>query len=98
MIIIDANNSIVKTLFLFFINLVNLITNNVIIPQYTSGNIGRVKTPIILMAAVNILTSVTIKYPKKAANIGDLKRYNMMLQNISISSNVKNYLNNNRQK
>ena len=34
----------------------------------------------------------------EAANIGDLKRYNMMLQNISISSNVKNYLNNNRQK
>ena len=34
----------------------------------------------------------------EATNIGDLKRYNMMLQNISISSNVKNYLNNNRQK
>ena len=34
----------------------------------------------------------------EASNIGDLKRYNMMLQNISISSNVKNYLNNNRQK
>ena len=34
----------------------------------------------------------------EATNIGDLKRYNMMLQNISLSSNVKNYLNNNRQK
>ncbi len=33
---------------------------------------------------------------QEAANIGDLKRYNMMLQNISLSSNVKNYLNNNR--
>lgn len=33
---------------------------------------------------------------EEAANIGDLKRYNMMLQNISISSGVKNYLNNNR--
>lgn len=29
----------------------------------------------------------------EAANIGDLKRYNMMLQNISLSDNVKNYLN-----
>lgn len=35
---------------------------------------------------------------KESSNIGDLKRYNMMLQNISLSSNVKNYLNNNRQK
>ena len=35
---------------------------------------------------------------EESANIGDLKRYNMMLQNISLSSNVKNYLNNNRQK
>ncbi len=35
---------------------------------------------------------------EESSNIGDLKRYNMMLQNISISSNVKNYLNNNRQK
>lgn len=34
---------------------------------------------------------------EESANIGDLKRYNMMLQNISISQNVKNYLNNNRQ-
>ena len=33
---------------------------------------------------------------QEASNIGDLKRYNMMLQNISISQNVKNYLNNNR--
>ena len=35
---------------------------------------------------------------QEAANIGDLKKYNMMLQNISLSSNVKNYLNNNRKK
>ena len=34
---------------------------------------------------------------KEASNIGDLKRYNMLLQNISISSEIKNYLNNNRQ-
>lgn len=34
---------------------------------------------------------------QEASNIGDLKRYNMMLQNISLSTNVKNYLNNNRQ-
>ena len=33
---------------------------------------------------------------QEAANIGDLKRYNMMLQNISLSQNVKNYFNNNR--
>ncbi len=33
---------------------------------------------------------------QEAANIGDLKRYNMMLQNISLSTNVKNYLNNQR--
>ena len=33
---------------------------------------------------------------EEASNIGDLKRYNMMLQNISISQNVKKYLNNNR--
>ena len=33
---------------------------------------------------------------QEASNIGDLKRYNMMLQNISIAPNVKNYLNNNR--
>ena len=33
---------------------------------------------------------------EEAANIGDLKRYNMMLQNISLSDNVKNYLNNQR--
>ena len=33
---------------------------------------------------------------QEASNIGDLKRYNMTLQNISLSSNVKNYLNNNR--
>ena len=29
---------------------------------------------------------------EEASNIGDLKKYNMMLQNISLSSNVKNYL------
>lgn len=34
---------------------------------------------------------------QESSNIGDLKRYNMMLQNISLSQNVKNYLNNNRQ-
>ena len=33
---------------------------------------------------------------EEASNIGDLKRYNMMLQNISISPNVKNYFNKNR--
>lgn len=33
---------------------------------------------------------------QEASNIGDLNRYNMMLQNISLSQNVKNYLNNNR--
>ena len=33
---------------------------------------------------------------QESANIGDLKRYNIMLQNISLSQNVKNYLNNNR--
>lgn len=33
---------------------------------------------------------------EESANIGDLKRYNMMLQNISLSENVKKYLNNNR--
>lgn len=33
---------------------------------------------------------------EEAANIGDLKKYNMLLQNISLSDNVKNYLNNNR--
>ena len=31
---------------------------------------------------------------QEATNIGDLKRYNMMLQNISISENVNNYLKN----
>lgn len=35
---------------------------------------------------------------QEASNIGDLKKYNMLLQNISLSSNVKNYLNNNRKK
>lgn len=34
---------------------------------------------------------------EESTNIGDLKKYNMMLQNISLSPNVKNYLNNNRQ-
>ena len=33
---------------------------------------------------------------EEASNIGDLKRYNMMLQNISISPSVKNYFNKNR--
>ena len=33
---------------------------------------------------------------EEASNIGDLKRYNMMLQNISLRPNVKDYLNNNR--
>ena len=33
---------------------------------------------------------------QESTNIGDLKKYNMMLQNISLSRNVKNYLNNNR--
>ncbi len=32
---------------------------------------------------------------QEATNIGDLNRYNMLLQNISISDNVKNYLQNN---
>jgi len=35
---------------------------------------------------------------EESANIGDLKKYKMMLQNISISPNVKNYLDNNRRK
>ena len=33
---------------------------------------------------------------QEATNIGDLNRYNMMLQNISISNNIKKYLENNR--
>ena len=33
---------------------------------------------------------------QETTNIGDLNRYNMMLQNISISNNVKKYLENNR--
>jgi hypothetical protein len=33
---------------------------------------------------------------QESTNIGDLKRYNMMLQNITLSQNVKNYLKNNR--
>lgn len=33
---------------------------------------------------------------QEAENIGDLKRYNILLQNISISDNVKNYLKNKR--
>ena len=33
---------------------------------------------------------------QESENIGDLKRYNMLLQNISIAPKVKNYLNNNR--
>ena len=35
---------------------------------------------------------------QESANIGDLKRYNMMLQNISLSENVKKYFNNNRKR
>lgn len=35
---------------------------------------------------------------EEAANIGDLKKYKMMLQNISIAPNIKDYLNNNQQK
>ena len=33
---------------------------------------------------------------QEATNIGDLKRYNIMLQNISLDPNVKNYFNNHR--
>jgi predicted Zn-dependent protease len=33
---------------------------------------------------------------QEATNIGDLKKYNMMLQNVTLSQNVKNYLNSNR--
>lgn len=43
---------------------------------------------------LNIATSRDLL--QEASNIGDLKKYNMMLQNISLSQNVKNYLNNNR--
>ena len=35
---------------------------------------------------------------QESANIGDLRRYNMSLQNISLSPNVKNYFKNNRNK
>ena len=35
---------------------------------------------------------------QEAENIGDVRRYNMLLQNISITPDVKNYLNNNREK
>ncbi|MCQ2739212.1 MAG: matrixin family metalloprotease [bacterium] len=35
---------------------------------------------------------------QEATNIGDLKRYNMMLQNISLSDGVKSYLKNNYNK
>ena len=34
---------------------------------------------------------------EESTNIGDLKKYNMLLQNITISFDIKNYLNNNRQ-
>lgn len=34
---------------------------------------------------------------QEAENIGDLKRYNMLLQNISLSDNVKKYIKNNLQ-
>ena len=33
---------------------------------------------------------------REAENIGDIKRYNMLLQNITIASEVKDYLSNNR--
>ena len=33
---------------------------------------------------------------QEAENIGDLKRYNMLLQNISLSGDIGNYLKNNR--
>lgn len=33
---------------------------------------------------------------EESTNIGDLKKYNMMLQNISISPDIRNYLNNNK--
>ena len=33
---------------------------------------------------------------EEANNIGDLKKYNLLLQNISLSQNVKNYIKNNR--
>ena len=41
---------------------------------------------------INIQTSRDLL--QEASNIGDLKRYNMMLQNISLSQNVKKYINN----
>lgn len=43
---------------------------------------------------LNISTSRDLL--QESTNIGDLKKYNMMLQNIELSQNVKNYLNNNR--
>ena len=43
---------------------------------------------------LNISTSRDLL--QESANIGDLKKYNMLLQNISLSQNVKNYLNKNR--
>ena len=33
---------------------------------------------------------------QEATNIGDLNKYNMLLQNISLPTNVKKYFNNNR--
>ena len=57
----------VNILFLFFINLVNLIINKAIIPQYTNGNIGNVIIPIKLIRAVDILTPSIIRKPKNAA-------------------------------
>ena len=45
---------------------------------------------------VNMHLSTWRDLLEEASNIGDLKLYYMMLQNISLSSNVKNYLNNNR--
>lgn len=43
---------------------------------------------------LNITTSRDLL--QESSNIGDLKKYNIMLQNITLSQNVKNYLNNNR--
>ena len=47
-------------------------------------------------AKEKVQLSTTRDLMQESANIGDLKRYNMLLQNISLSQNVKNYFNNNR--
>lgn len=48
----------------------------------------------------NSRMQITVKRDllEEASNIGDLKKYKMMLQNISIAPNVKDYLNNNQPK